>query len=80
MLRTLKRTGPLMQAYQHIDALLLFAGGAFCTFFVFGGVPADTTKQIEWQQWYAKWRRMLKVLGPLMMAMGLLQVAFKLAS
>ena len=67
-----------MQSYEYVDALFVFTFGACCTYYAFRGVPVGTTKAIEWQQWYARWGRLLKIMGPVMMALGLLRGTFAL--
>ena len=68
-----------MSLAQNIDALIPFAGGLYCTYLAFRGVPAGTTKTAEWEQWYAKWGLLMKIGGPLMIAVGLLKGVLNLA-
>jgi hypothetical protein len=62
---------------RNIDALIPFFGGAYCTYLAFRGVPPGTTKVAEWQAWLARWGRLLKILGPILMIVGLMQLLVK---
>jgi hypothetical protein len=59
---------------QNVDALIPLFGGAYCTYLAFRGVPAGTAKVAEWQAWLARWGRLLKILGPILMIAGLAQL------
>lgn len=62
---------------QNIDALITVTAGAFCTYVAYSGVPVGSQKPHEWQQWHARWGRLLKWIGPLLIAMGLLRVLLR---
>ena len=78
-MRAMRATPPAISARmmfiaQNIDALIMFLGGAYCTYLAFRGVPAGTAKVAEWQVWLARWGRLLKILGPILMIAGLVQL------
>ena len=62
---------------RNIDALIPLLGGAYATYLAYRGIPASTTKRVAWEQWYARWGRMLRWLGPLVMLFGLAQLIVK---
>ena len=55
---------------MNVDALIPLLGGAYCTYMGFRGVPAGTAKQAEWERWYARWGRFMKIGGPLLTLFG----------
>jgi len=64
---------------MNVDSLIPLLGGAYCTYLGFRGVPAGAVKPVEWEQWYARWGRFMKIGGPLLVLMGAAQLFSRLA-
>lgn len=62
---------------EYIDAIIMFCVGAYAAAVGFGRLPPPSKDAVAGQQWFARYGKLLKVIGPLLMAIALALAAGK---
>jgi hypothetical protein len=58
---------------QFVDSLIMFTAGLVGCWYGYGPIPAGP-KQADWAAWHARWGNLMRIGGPLLIAVALLQI------
>ena len=56
---------------EYIDSIIMFLAGAYFTAVAFGRLRPPSKDPVAGQQWLARFGRMLKVIGPLLLVISI---------
>ena len=56
---------------EYIDSIIMFLAGAYFTAVAFGRLPPPSKDPVAGQQWLARFGKMLKVIGPLLVVISI---------
>jgi hypothetical protein len=62
---------------QYIDSIIMLLVGAYACAVGFGAMPAPSKDPIAGQQWLARYGKLFKIIGPLLIVIALLLAAGK---
>lgn len=62
---------------EYIDSIIMFVAGAYFTAVAFGRLSPPSKDPVAGQQWLARFGKMLKVVGPLLMVISIALAAAK---
>jgi hypothetical protein len=62
---------------QYIDSIFMFAVGAYACAVGFGAMPAPSKDPVAGQQWMARYGRLFKIIGPLLIVIAVILAAGK---
>lgn len=63
---------------DYIDSIIMLFVGAYACAVGFGAVPAPSKDPIAGQQWFARYGKLLRIIGPLLIVIALILVAAQL--
>jgi hypothetical protein len=63
---------------DYIDSIIMLFVGAYACAVGFGAVPAPSKDPIAGQQWFARYGKLLRIIGPLLIVIALVLVAAQL--
>ncbi len=63
---------------DYIDSIIMLFVGAYACAVGFGAMPAPSKDPIAGQQWFARYGKLLRIIGPLLIVIALVLVAAQL--